>query len=73
MLLALQKFEDELDRSYATRREIKDAAKKFNVDIQNWTMIETLEKHNLISKSILGDEVKYALTGGGKKVAELFQ
>jgi predicted transcriptional regulator len=44
----------------------------FKVDIQQWTMIETLEKHSLISKSVLGDDIKYTLTDEGKKHAEKF-
>jgi DNA-binding PadR family transcriptional regulator len=45
---------------------------RLQIEIPNWTTIDTLEKHNLVSKSILGDDLKYALTEGGREVAAKF-
>ena len=43
------------------------------MDIAQWNVVDTLEKYNFITKSVLGDDVKYALTEDGKKIADRFQ
>lgn len=35
-------------------------------------MIDTLEKHELVQKTVLDNEIKYALTAQGIKFGDLF-
>eukprot|EP01017_Pseudomicrothorax_dubius_P031459 TRINITY_DN4020_c0_g1_i4.p1 TRINITY_DN4020_c0_g1~~TRINITY_DN4020_c0_g1_i4.p1 ORF type:complete len:569 (+),score=135.95 TRINITY_DN4020_c0_g1_i4:153-1859(+) len=74
-LIALAMFEAQKSRKYADKREIKDMITQVNrdystnIEINNWSFIKTLIKHNLVTAYDFSSVEKYSLTKDGELLA----
>ncbi|CAD8132004.1 unnamed protein product [Paramecium pentaurelia] len=73
VLMSLYKFQKSENKLFASKKQIKEQLREIcNTELSSWNAIETLEKHQLIQKTVLDNEIKYALTEDGIKLGQQY-